>query len=211
MLIQSRGNNEFEKYMESRNDEVICMNNINANNMIKKIILENIESSHEASLDHVMSDIHFYNMRIFEDLAQKGFEFGEFDLDEYENMTDGIIDMSEDINQWYFVEDELTELENLIYDTAKEFDLPIFMTADQVFEYPTFVRRFSMANSYLDYLSKEKKIKINAFHAQTVMFDDLFEDYGSCFYGRENILLINEDHEKAKDYRLMEGYDNEQR
>jgi len=205
MSIQLR-EDIFSEYIDEKNPEIIYTANPNSLLMIKDIILEQLNNRGEASLEWIISDIHFGNARVFENIAAKGFDTGKFDIGNFDNYGDGITEMADDIEQWYFVEDELTELENLIYESAKQFDLPVYMTAEQVDEYPTFIRRFSEENSYLDCIAKEKEIKVNAFHAQIPMFDDLFDNCGSCFYGRENVLLIDE-YNKNRNYGLMEGSD----
>lgn len=187
---------DVKDMMRDMDKDIIYQNNPHHKEIIRDLIKDNI-GRNCYSVAEIILDIESYNRQIFRQIGQVAMETGCLDaIYEEFDYIQSLDDAEDCVYEWYFPINEydngLTIIENMVYDTVNKYDLPVTLTRDSADEFPVFIRRFSNANGYyIDSLPYEKEIDLYANHAQQLMFDELLED-GCASYGRDNVLLFNE-------------------
>lgn len=203
--IISKDNNSFLDFLNSKNEEIIYPDNNRSGVIIESIIKKAITHG-DLNLESIFNDMLCINANIFYDIAVKGIQCGEFNIEYNESFEDEVILLSDDISQWYFKEDELCILENMLYEIVSKYQIGLFINRVNIIEYPTFIRRFSYENHLLEDCITNDLSCIECCPAQQIMFEDLNPPMSSYFYGGRTILMFDTDNQNNQyQTNLLEG------
>lgn len=197
-----RENDNFLAYLKSRDDEIIYPDNPLSAQIIKEIIDSKIEKG-EQNIEAIINEIVCINTNIFYDIALKGLDEGVWTFDIGDTFDDEILNIADDISEWYFGQDELCILENMLFELVKKYQINLYLSRESLFEYPTFIRRFSNDNSLLEQCISDKALLVQCYNAQQIMFPDLYETVGSYLYGGKNILMMDAENYSSNNNRML--------
>lgn len=174
----------IEDPVNKYDQDVIYPGNPKSKELIYAIIMENSEKGN-FDLDNIIYEIDSSNQRVLELITSS--TLSKID---YAGDVDVIFDF---ISDSFFSDssDMLLILEGLVFDTVKEFNLPVELSKDQIFDFPFFMKKCQseQINEFTPYdVFNQSRIHVN--FAQQVMFADFLIDGDSHNFGKDNILLF---------------------
>lgn len=194
-----------EDYKKLAND-VICPYNDDYLETVRDMIIYYQEKG-IFDFDVYMEEIRVINYSIFERIAEMGIERGEsyhywHDDNDY---LDYMVLKTDDIADDFFLgQDMIIGTQQMIFESSQKYNLTVRMSTSDMFEHPEFVLMYSDKNSEIEKLYVEDDIHMHSNHSQLGMFDDFIED-GCVFYGKDNILLIDENNCSKSTVKSLEG------
>lgn len=204
-VYKSEDKSWYDDFFKEKMRDIICFSNDDYTEVIRDMII-NYQKNGYFDIEPIIDDIRVVNCSIAEQIAQtaidNGITIGHWnDDDDYFQF---VVDTADDILDSIFLgQDILICIQEMIYDTAKKYDLAVMMKKGMFFEYPEILQMYCKKGEVINNLPDDNETVIHANHAQLVMFDELLDNEPS-FYGRNNILLY-EDKEQKEKTNLLEG------
>ena len=199
------GNTKYERFCEEKIKEMICPLNNNHMEIIRDIIMDYMKTGN-FDVELVIDDIRVINNKISEEIAQMAIDEGV--ATGYWNDDDDffqfLVETADDIIDSIFLsEDLMIAIQEMVYETAKKYNLPLMMKKGMFFAYPEILQMYCKKGESINALPDDVEVYVHSNHAQGVMFDELL-DNEPTFYGRDNILIYDEK-EIEKSANLLEG------
>lgn len=200
-----KSNREFDKFFDDKTSQMIAFCNDGYKEIIRDMII-NYQLAGSFDIELIIDDIRTINCALSEQIAERsideGVTIGHWNSDD--DYFQFVVQTADDIIDSVFLgQDIMICIQEMIYETAKEYDLPLLMKRGIFFEYPEILEMFSAKAEVIASLPDTEEVVIHSGHAQGIMFEELMNNE-PCFYGRNNILIFDEK-EKEKDYKLLEG------
>lgn len=201
----NKGKDWFEGIYAEKIQEIIYPQNDNYLEIIRDIMLNYIKNGN-FDVEYVIDDIRCINSAITEFLAgeaiDSGVVIGNWNTDD--DYFEFLIETSDDMLDTLFLgQDIMISIQEMIYEAAKKYNIPLLMKKGMFFEYPEILEMYCPKAQVINLLPDTQESRIHSNHAQLVMFDELLDNEPS-FYGRNNILIYDEKGTKA-DVNLLEG------
>lgn len=200
-----KSNREFDKFFDDKTSQMIAFCNDGYKEIIRDMII-NYQLAGSFDIELIIDDIRTINCALSEQIAERsideGVTIGHWNSDD--DYFQFVVQTADDIIDSVFLgQDIMICIQEMIYETAKEYDLPLLMKRGIFFEYPEILEMFSTKAEVIASLPDTEEVVIHSGHAQGIMFEELM-DNEPCFYGRNNI-LIYEERERNKESKLLEG------
>ena len=205
-LVAINSKSDFDRFYEIKLGEIISPFNENYKEIIRDMLIDYIKMGH-FNVQAVIDEIRVINFQISEQIAQASIDAGIVTTywDDDDDYTQMITDTSDDIlDDIFFQKDILTEIQQMIYDTAQEYNIPLLMRKDMFFEFPEILSMYSNKANVINMLPDNVEASVHSNHAQLVMFDELL-DCEPVLYGRNNVLIFDETEENKSKVNLLEG------
>ena len=201
----NKGKDWFEGIYAEKIQEIIYPQNDNYLEIIRDIMLNYIKNGN-FDVEYVIDDIRCINSAITEFLAGEAIDSGVVigNWNTNDDYFEFLIETSDDMLDTLFLgQDIMISIQEMIYEAAKKYNIPLLMKKGMFFEYPEILEMYCPKAQVINSLPDTQESRIHSNHAQLVMFDELLDDEPS-FYGRNNILIYEEKGTKA-DVNLLEG------
>lgn len=198
-------NARYEKFCEEKIKEMICPLNNNHMEIIRDIMMDYMKTGN-FDVELVIDDIRVINNKISEEIAQvaieEGVAIGYWNDDD--DFFQFLVETADDIIDSIFLsQDLMIAIQEMVYETARKYNLPLMMKKGLFFEYPEILQMYCKKGESINALPDDIEVYVHSNHAQGVMFDELL-DNEPTFYGRDNILIYDEK-EIEKSANLLEG------
>ena len=198
-------NARYEKFCEEKIKEMICLLNNNHMKIIRDIMMDYMKTGN-FDVELVIDDIRVINNKISEEIAQvaieEGVAIGYWNDDD--DFFQFLVETADDIIDSIFLsQDLMIAIQEMVYETARKYNLPLMMKKGLFFEYPEILQMYCKNGESINALPDDTEVYVHSNHAQGVMFDELL-DNEPTFYGRDNVLIYDEK-EIEKSANLLEG------
>lgn len=208
MLVRydiGQGSSKYERFYKEKTQEMICPTNNNYTEVIRDMMINYMKNGY-FDCEAVMDDIRTINCTISEDIAQmaidEGVAIGCWNTDD--DFFEFLVQTADDIiDTVFFSQDIMIGIQEMVYDTAKKYGLPLMMRKGMFFEFPEILEMYCKKGDVINALPDSEEVFVHSGHAQMVMFDELLDNEPS-FYGRNNILIYDEKDIEVR-ANLLEG------